>query len=125
MRVSILQVRLVCREVSKGFDCCEMSVCPNAYAPKTDHRYVVVEQRRAYNSHGFHYYHCKACGHEKPLNDACVIDMEHQHDYRNYRGCPNGFYILRCTHFGCESFLRVFNPESQDYIKNGKHYLED
>lgn len=122
MRVNILQV---CREISKGFNCSKMSACCNKYTHECNHHYVIVEQRKAYKLPGVHYYLCKTCGHEKPLNDACVIEIEHQHDYRNYRGCTNGFYILRCTHFGCESFLRIFNPESQDYIKNGKHYLED
>ena len=124
MRVNILQVRLVCREISKRFDCSNMSSCTNEYTPK-QHRYVIVEQRRAYNSPGVHYYLCKACGHEKSLEDACIIEMDHQHDYRGYRGCTNGFYIIRCIHFGCESFLRIFNPESQECINNGKHYLDD
>ena len=125
MRVNILQVRLSSAAISKGFDCVKMASCANSYPPKFGHRYVIVEQRQKYNAPGCHYYLCKSCGHEKPLEDACVIEMDHHHDYRNYRGCINGFYILRCMHFGCESFLRIFNPESQACTNEGKHHLEE
>lgn len=125
MRVNILQFRLAGITVLKGFDCSQMSYCPNAYSPKSEHLYIIVEQRSTCNIPGSHYYLCKGCGHEKPLEHACVIEMDHQHDYRNYRGCMNGFYILRCTHLGCESFLRIFNPQSQACSNEGKHHLED
>jgi hypothetical protein len=102
-----------------------MSSCINSCAPKFEHHYIVVEQRRVYQSPGTYYYLCRGCGHEKPIENACVIDMEHQHEYCNYRGCINGFYIIRCTHFGCESFLRIFNPESQNCTNEGKHYMDN
>ena len=102
-----------------------MTSCTNSYPPKFEHNYVIVEHRDKYYDYGVHYYLCKRCGHEKPIEDACVIEMEHQHDYRNYRGCINGFYIIRCTHFGCDSFLRIFNPESQACTNDGKHHIED
>ena len=96
------------------FDCCQMSVCTNSFLPKYQHRYVIVEQRAKYNEIGCLYYLCKSCGHEKPIKDACVIEMDHQHDYCNYRGCNNGFYIIRCTHYGCESFLRILKSDNQE-----------
>jgi hypothetical protein len=102
-----------------------MSLCKNSYPPKFEHRYVIIEQRQKYYTPGIHYYLCKGCGNEKPLENACVIEMDHQHDYRNYRGCSNGFHILRCTHFGCDSFLRLFNSESQVCTNKGKHHLEE
>jgi hypothetical protein len=127
MRVNILQIRLQQQSPvsSEGFDCCRMSAaCEHSYPPKFEHRYVMVEQRQKHNEPGRHYYLCKQCGNEKALDDVCVIEMDHQHDYRNYRGCVNGFYILRCTHFGCESFLRIFNAESQICSNKGKHHLD-
>jgi len=104
-----------------------MSVCKNSFPPNFEHRYIIVEQRDKYNDNesGVHYYLCKSCGNEKPMEDACIIEMEHQHDYRNYSGCINGFYIIRCTHFGCDSFLRIFNPDSQACSNEGKHHIED
>ena len=102
-----------------------MSVCAYSNQPDSEHRYVIVEQRREYKVPGHHYLLCKSCGHEKPLENACVIDMDHRHDYSNYRGCINGFYIIRCTQYGCESFLRIFNPESQACTNEGKHHLEE
>lgn len=89
------------------------------------HNYVLVEQRMQFKLPGMHYYLCISCGDEKPLLDSCVIDMDHQHEYCNYRGCNNGFYILRCRHFGCESFLRLFNTASLECSNNGKHFLEE
>ena len=112
-------------QFAEGFDCIQMSECTNSYPSKIKHNYVIVEQREKYYASGVHYYLCKSCGHEKPIEDACVIEMEHQHDYRNYRGCIHGFYIIRCTHFGCDSFLRIFNPESQACTNDGKHHIED
>jgi len=129
MRVNILQVRLVSLGIgvslAKGFDCSPMScnICP--YSASFKHHYIIVEQKKDSKALASHYYICKGCGHEKPLEDACVIEMDHQHDYRNYRGCTNGFYIFRCTHFGCDSFLRIFNPESQACTNIGKRHLED
>ena len=89
------------------------------------HRFILVQQRLHSKAPPSHYYICKSCGREKPLENACVIDMDHQHDYRTYRGCTNGFYILRCTHYGCESFLRIFNSASQACNTEGKRHLED
>jgi hypothetical protein len=126
MFVNILQVpRLGSASISKGFDCIKMSACAHSNLPNSEHRYVIVEQRPKYYDPGCHYYLCKSCGHEKSLENACVIEMDHQHDYRNYRGCINGFYIIRCTHYGCDSFLRIFNPESQACTNEGKHHLEE
>ncbi len=88
-----------------------MSTCKNSYPPKFEHHYIMIEQRNTCSALGDHYYICKCCGHEKPLMNACVIDIEHQHDYSNYCGCLKGFHILKCTYFGCDSVLRIFNTD--------------
>ena len=102
-----------------------MSSCTNSYPPDFNHRYIIVEQRSKYSAVKCHFYLCKSCGHEKPLEDACVIEMDHQHNYKNYSGSVHGFYILRCTQFECESFLRIFNPESQACTNEGKRHLDE
>ena len=99
--------------------------CKNSYPPKFEHHYIVVEQRQVYQSTGTLYFLCKGCGYEKAIENACVIDMDHQHDYHNFCGISNSFYIIRCTHFGCESLLRIFNSESLNNTNERKHYIED
>jgi hypothetical protein len=123
MRENILQVRLF----ASAPPLVSMSSCSgtNSQAYNHNHRYILVEERMHSKAPASHYYICKSCGHEKPLEHACVVEIDHQHDYRTYRGCTNGFYILRCTHYGCESFLRIFNSDSQTCTNNGKRHLEE
>ena len=102
-----------------------MSSCKYSYPPEFNHKYVIVEQRKNYYAPGCHFYLCKSCGIEKHLEDVSAIEIDHQHNYQNYSGCVNGFYILRCTQFECESFLRIFNPASQACTNKGKRHLED
>lgn len=85
-------------------------ICPNSIC---GHNFVLVEQRRIFKEPGAFYNLCVRCGHEKVLNDVCVIDIEHTHDYCDFRGCNNGFYIIRCKHPNCQSFLRVQNIEQE------------
>ena len=128
MRCKILKVRVA--RGKQGIDFSAMSSpsgntgCMYSYASNMMHHYVLVEQRQTYQSTGCHYHLCVRCGHEKALEDACIVEMEHQHDYRLFRGCSNGFYILRCNHLGCESLMRIFNPDSQTCTTEGKRHLE-
>lgn len=90
-----------------------------------NHKYILVEQRIYCKVPGVYLYICKNCGHEKILEDTSVIDKFHKHYYKNYCGCMNGFYILRCAYNGCDSYLKIFNPESQTCTNKGKRHLED
>lgn len=111
--------------MSNEFDSAKISSCKYSYLPNFEHRYIIVEQRQKYNASGFHFYLCKCCGLEKPLEDSFVMEKEHQHNYMNYCGCMNGFYILRCTQYGCNSFLKIFNTNSQECSNKDKRHLED
>jgi hypothetical protein len=115
MRICILLIRVAMAARTSAVGA---SGCPLAYG---QHRYIYVEQRC--NDAKTHYYMCKGCGDEKPLEHACVVQVDHDHDYRNYCGCIGGFYVLRCTYFGCDSILRIFNKDSQTCINTGKHKL--
>jgi hypothetical protein len=90
-----------------------------------EHRFILVDQRNDIRGASNYYNLCTKCGIEKVQRDSCVIDISHQHDYKNYSGCNNGFHILRCTYLGCDSMLRLFNLESRQLHNHRKHMLEE
>lgn len=87
------------------------------------HSFTIVLQKNFPMHKGEYFNYCVRCGKEEALPiDMCVYDMTHNHDYTKYCWTRDGFYIFRCSYYGCESLMRLWKNYNS---KNDYHYNTD
>ena len=99
-----------------------------------NHNNILIEQRQTVDSLGKHFNLCTKCGFQSPLEDSCVIEISHQHDYTIYYGITGCYYMMKCSHFDCNAILQIRNPELYEnnnnqntdnhYNHQSNHYLD-
>jgi hypothetical protein len=77
------------------------------------HKYFPVIQSNYPGQPCSYYFICKKCGDEKPLENGCVIDISHQHNFCNYSGMQNGFHLFRCSDITCDTLYKLFPSKSE------------
>lgn len=94
------------------------SICKNKYnitmadqctSSSGRHHFILVAEQQQINGVVTYSLLCNRCGKEDRMENSCVVDISHQHDYRNYSCCSGGFHIFHCTYLGCDSILRLVN----------------
>lgn len=82
------------------------------------HSFIIIFQKYHPKDKGVYFNYCVRCGKEEALpTDMCIYDLTHNHDYSKYCWTRDGYYIFRCSYYGCESIMRLWKNTSgeRDY----------
>lgn len=93
------------------FNMAKSTICNGFYT----HSFTIILQKNYPTDKGVYFNYCVRCGKEEVLpSDMCVYDLTHKHDYSKYSWIRDGYYIFRCSYYGCDSLMRLWKNISAE-----------